>query len=93
MHAVLVTFHAPLVWADLEQAVPDKLWTMPGVPGLLYMTWIHAGARLGSYQVFTDRHAAEHYLGGKLFRQVRTNPAFSDFEIRHFKVVGPATPP
>jgi hypothetical protein len=67
---------------------PDEPETMANVPGLLYLTWIHAGARLGSYQVFTDRSAAEHYLGGKFFRRVRANAAFSDFEIRHFEVVG-----
>lgn len=87
MHAVLVTFQSTLSLEDVESAFTDHARSLETMPELVCATWISAGARLGSYQVFADRWAAEQYLGGNLFSQVKTNPAFTDFEIRHFEVV------
>jgi hypothetical protein len=87
MHAVLVTFHSTISPQDAEAALIDHLQAMSHATGLICATWMYAGARIGSYQVFSDRLAAERYLGGEFFQHVRRNTAFSDFEIRHFAIV------
>lgn len=87
MHAVLVTFHSTVSLADVGPAFIDHARALGAVPGMAYATWIHAGARIGTFNVFSDRHIAEQYLGSDLFRQTKSNAAFSDFEIRHFDVM------
>lgn len=87
MHAVLVTIHSTVSPADMERTFVDHARAMDAIVGLVCTTWILAGARCGTYQVFSDRWAAEHYLGSDLFQETKRNAAFSDFEIRLFEVV------
>lgn len=87
MHAVLVTFQSALSLEHAEPAFFDYAQALDATTGLVLVTWMYAGTRIGSYHAFTDRAAAEQYLADRLFKQVKTNPAFTDFEIRHFEVI------
>lgn len=87
MHAVLVTFRSALSLEHAKPAFIDHNRGLDATPGLVCATWVYAGERIGSYHVFADRSAAEQYLADRFFKQVKTNPAFADFEIRHFEVI------
>jgi hypothetical protein len=50
-------------------------------------TWIRDGSTLGGFHIFTSQEAAENYLKSEMVAGLTANPAFSDFQIRHFDVL------
>lgn len=88
MHGLLVTFTSTADIGDLVKPFTDYANAMRTVPGLVFKTWIRDGATLGGFHVFEDRAAAEAYLAGDMVAGLTSNPAFSDFEIRHYEVLG-----
>jgi hypothetical protein len=87
MHAVLVTFTSAAGLDQLAGPFTDYAQAMRAVPGLISKTWLNDGATVGGFHIFSDRASAERYLNGEMFGGVRSNPAFSEFEIRHFDVI------
>jgi hypothetical protein len=57
------------------------------VTGLVAKTWIHDGLTLGGFHIFTSREAADNYLSSDMVAGLTANPAFSDFQIRHFDIL------
>lgn len=87
MHAFLVTFHFTANPAEVKEIFSDHALALTTMAGLVCSTWILADDRFGTYQVYINRLAAEQYVAGDHFKQVKTNTDFSDFEIHHFEVV------
>ncbi len=87
MHAVLITFHAAASLDDLAAPFADYARALGGVPGLVAKTWLRDGATLGGFHRFADRRAADAYLSGALVADLTANPAFGDFQVRHYDVL------
>ena len=87
MHAVLITFHSTASLDDLAAQFADYARALGGVPGLVAKTWLRDGATLGGFHLFADRRAADDYLDGALVAGLTANPAFGDFQIRHYGVL------
>jgi hypothetical protein len=87
MHAVLITFHSTASLDDLAAPFTDYAHALGGVPGLVAKTWIRDDATLGGFHLFADRRAAEDYLAGALVAGLTANPAFGDFQVRHYDVL------
>jgi len=87
MHAVLITFTSSASLDDLKGPFTDYANALRGMPGLAAKTWIREGSTFGGFHIFTNRQAAENYLDSEMAAGLRSNPAFSDFEIRHFDVL------
>ncbi len=88
MHSLLVTFNSTADIGDLVKPFTDYATAMGTVRGLVFKTWIRDGTTLGGFHVFVDRDSAEAYLASDLVAGLTSNPAFSDFQIRHFEVLG-----
>lgn len=88
MHGLLVTFTSAADVGDLVKPFTDYATAMCSVPGLVFKTWIRDGATLGGFHVFVDRESAEAYLASDMVAGLTSNPAFSDFEIHHYEVLG-----
>jgi hypothetical protein len=84
---VLVTFTSSAGLDSLQQPFPQYAETLKGVAGLVAKTWIHSGTTLGGFHIFTDRSRVEGYLNSEMVAGLTSNPAFSDFQIRHFDVL------
>ena len=87
MHAVLITFTSSASLDDLKGPFTDYAKALKGVSGLVAKTWIQEGSTLGGFHIFTSRQAAENYLNSQMVAGLTSNPAFSNFEIRHFDVL------
>jgi hypothetical protein len=87
MHAVLITFTSSASLDDLKGPFTDYANALRGMSGLVAKTWIREGSTVGGFHIFTNRQAAESYLDSEMAAGLRSNPAFSDFEIRHFDVL------
>lgn len=87
MHAVIITFHSTASLDDLVGPFTDYAHALGGVPGLVAKTWLRDGAMLGGFHVFASRQAADAYLAGALVAGLTANPAFGDFQIRHYAVL------
>ena len=86
MHAVLITFQWSANLDDLAAPFTAYARALQQVPGLVFKTWIQDGKTLGGFHVFTNRRAADAYLGSEMVAVVTANDAFSGFAIRHFAV-------
>jgi len=87
MHAVLITFTSSASLDDLKEPFTDYADALRSMPGLVAKTWIREGSTVGGFHIFTSRRAADNYLDSEMAAGLRSNPAFSDFEIRHFDVL------
>ncbi len=87
MHAVLITFTSSASLDDLKAPFTDYANAMRGVGGLVSKTWIREGSTLGGFHIFATRTDAEGYLNSQMVAGLTSNPAFSDFQIRHFDVL------
>ncbi len=87
MHGVLITFTSSASLDDMKAPFTDYANALKGVSGLVSKTWIRDGFTLGGFHIFTSREAAESYLDSQMVADLTSNPAFSDFQIRHFDVL------
>ena len=87
MHAVLITFTSSASLDDLKAPFTDYANALREMQGLILKTWIRDGSTLGGFHVFASRQDAEAYLNSELAAGLTSNPAFSDFQIRHFAVL------
>jgi hypothetical protein len=87
MHAVLITFASSASLEDLKAPFTDYADALRGIEGLVSKTWIREGSTLGGFHIFATRQNAENYLNGEMVAGLTSNPAFSDFQIRHFGVL------
>lgn len=87
MHAVLITFTSSASLDDLKAPFTDYANALRGMQGLIVKTWIRDGSTVGGFHVFASRKDAEGYLNSDLAASLTSNPAFSDFDIRHFDVL------
>ena len=87
MHAVLITFASSAGLEDLKGPFADYANALRGVTGLVAKTWIQDGSTFGGFYIFTSRQAAENYLNSQMVAGLTSNPAFSNFQIRHFDVL------
>jgi len=87
MHTVLITFTSSASVDDLKGPFTDIANALRGVSGLVAKTWIQDGSTLGGFYIFTSRQAAENYLNSQMVADLTSNPAFSNFQIRHFDVL------
>lgn len=83
MHALFVTFHSTARLEDLRDPFLEAASAICDTPGLLSKTWLQEGERLGGFYLFRDASAAQSYLDGPIVANLMTQPAFSDFEVRH----------
>jgi hypothetical protein len=86
MHAVLITFHSEVSLDDLHESFLEAAPVIRDVPGLVSKTWVHQGATLGGFYLFTDSDAAQAYLDGEIISETKAVPAFSDFNVQQFTV-------
>jgi len=87
MHAMLITFTSSASLAELKGPFTDYAHALRGMSGLVAKTWIRDGSTLGGFHIFADKAAAENYLKSEMVAGLTANPAFSDFQIRHFDVL------
>jgi hypothetical protein len=87
MHAAMVTFTSAASLDDLAEPFTAFARALLEVPGVIAKTWIADGTTVGGFYLFSDRESAEGYFQSELWRGAAENPAFSDFEIRHFEVL------
>ena len=87
MHAVLITFTSSASLDDLKAPFTDYANALRAIQGLIAKTWIREGSTLGGFHVFATRQDAENYLNSEMVAGLTSNPAFSDFQIRHFDVL------
>ena len=87
MHAVLITFTSSAGLSELQGPFTDYAHALRSVTGLVAKTWIHDGSTLGGFYIFTIREAADNYLSSDMVAGLTANPAFSDFQIRHFDIL------
>ena len=84
MHSILVTFKSAAKPQDLAGPAAEISKAIRGVKGLISKAWLAEGDTLGGFYVFSDRAAAEAYYEGEIIAGIKENPAFSDFNVRHF---------
>ncbi len=87
MHAVLITFTSSASLDELKAPFTDYANALRGIQGLIVKTWIRDGSTLGGFHIFANRQDAESYLSSEMVAGLTSNPAFSDFQIRHFDVL------
>ncbi len=87
VHAVLITFTSSASLDDLKAPFTDYANALRGVQGLVLKTWIRDGSTVGGFHIFASRQDAEGYLNSEMVAGLTSNPAFSDFQIRHFDVL------
>lgn len=87
MHAVLITFTSSAGLDELKAPFTDYANALRGIEGLVSKTWIRDGSVLGGFHIFASRTDAENYLNSEMVAGLTSNPAFSDFQIRHFGVL------
>ena len=87
MHAVLITFTSSAGLSELQGPFTDYAHALRSMTGLVAKTWIRDGSTLGGFHIFTSREAADNYLSSDLAAGLTSNPAFSDFQIRHFDIL------
>ena len=87
MHSMLVTFKTAASPEELAGPASEIAKAMLGVKGLISKTWIGDGDIIGAFYLFSDRAAAESYLDGEIIAGLKQNPAFSEFNTRHFDVM------
>ncbi len=87
MHAVLITFRSATPPSALAAPLAAHATLLRGMPGVIAQTWLHDGAILGGFSLFAGRRMAEGYLASELVGSLIANPAFSEFQIRHYGVL------
>lgn len=89
MHGVLITFKSSAPLDDLKEPFTAYAQALRGVRGLVSKTWLRDGDALGGFHVFTSREDADAYLSSDMVAGLTANPAFADFEIRHYDILDP----
>jgi hypothetical protein len=87
MHAMLITFTSSASLDDLKAPFTDYANALRAIQGLIAKTWIRDGSTLGGFHVFATQRDADNYLNSEMVVGLTSNPAFSDFQIRHFDVL------
>jgi hypothetical protein len=87
MHGLLITFSSSAELEQLERPFADYAEALRGVPGFVCKTWLQDGELIGGFHVFASREDADAYLASELVAGLTANPAFIDFEIRHYQVL------
>jgi hypothetical protein len=87
MHAVFITFRSSADLDDLAGPFTEYAHRLESVRGLAFKTWLRDGATLGGFHVFTDRSAADAYMGSEMVATLTANATFSGVEVRHFAVL------
>ena len=91
MHALFITFASQAAPESLSEPFEAYAHALHGVEGLVSKTWIADGPLVGGFYVFARAVDVDNYLSSTLWASVRTNPAFSGFEIRQFGVLDELT--
>ncbi|MEN8234649.1 MAG: YdhR family protein [Actinomycetota bacterium] len=87
MHALLITFTTDAPLEELVQPMTEYAHGLCSIDGLVSKTWIAEGTMLGGFHVFTSRAAADAYMATDMAAGLVANPAFHDFEFRHFDIL------
>jgi hypothetical protein len=87
MHAVMVTFKSAASLDDFAEPFTAFARALLEMPGLVAKTWVAGESSVGGFYIFTERESAERYFQSELWLGAAENPAFSDFDIRHFDVI------
>ena len=91
MYGLMITAKTQLSRKEFESLATAKAEEFRSTPGLVAKTYIWQGETMGGFHVFTTREAAQGYLDSAGFRDVRENPKFSDWDIRHYDVLDEAS--
>jgi hypothetical protein len=87
MHGVLITFTCAASLDDLAQPFTDYATALRSQPGLISKAWISTDDGYGGFHVFTDRSAADAYLGSELAGGLMATDGFDNFQVQHFDVL------
>jgi len=73
----------------IEKALLQGAQPIANVKGLLWKIWImnEAEKSVGGIYLFEDDASVQAYLRGEIIAGMKSNPAFSDFEVRVFDVL------
>jgi hypothetical protein len=84
---VLITFTTETAPDELAEPFADYARGLCSMNGLVSKTWIRDGNTLGGFHVFTSRATADAYLDSAMAAGLISNPAFSDFVVRHYDIL------
>lgn len=87
MHGVLVTFDCDASREALKDPFTKYATALQQQPGLISKVWIATDTGYGGFHVFTDRAAAEGYLGSDLATGLMATDGFENFQVTHFDVL------
>ncbi|NNE11439.1 MAG: hypothetical protein HKN41_04255 [Ilumatobacter sp.] len=87
MHGVLITFDCEASAATLSAPFTDYASALQRQPGLISKAWIVTDTGYGGFHVFTDRSAADNYLGSDLAAGLMATDGFDHFQVRHYDVL------
>jgi hypothetical protein len=88
MHAMLITFQSAVGIEDLAEPFSEYAQGLRDVDGLVLKTWIKNDETLGGFHVFSSRADADRYLASQMVAGLTGNPAFTNFAIERFDVIG-----
>jgi heme-degrading monooxygenase HmoA len=90
MHALFVNFSVPGKTAEeVIELVEPQVPAFADIPGNLAKIWladVEAG-RYGALYLWRDPESMQAFLASELWRAVKSNPAFADFDVRPFTVI------
>jgi len=87
MHGVLITFTCAASRDDVAEPFRDYAEALRSQPGLVSKAWIATDDGYGGFHVFTDRAAADAYLGSDLAAGLMATDGFDDFQVTHYDVL------
>lgn len=91
MRVLTVRFKSVASRDELAAPFMELAPLVAAVPGLLSKIWINDGDYFGGVYVFRDQSSLDTYLAGSIVAQVMSNPAFSDFRVEQYEVLGQPT--
>jgi len=73
----------------IEKALLQGASMVANVKGLLWKVWLinEAEKSTGGIYLFEDDASVQAYLKGELIAGMKSNPAFSDFEVKVFDIL------
>lgn len=87
MHGLLITFTAAPPLAELAEPFRRFAEGLRGIDGFVSKAWLNDGRTVGGFYLFTDRAAAEAYLGSAMVADLQATDGFTEFAVRHFDVI------
>jgi len=74
---------------ELEKAFLQGAKPIANVKGLLWKVWLmnEAEKSAGGIYLFKDDASVQAYLKGEIIAGMKSNPAFSDFEVKVFDIL------